>query len=131
MDYKVNGRIFTVDEADIKDNMKEFDLDRDTAVRMYFEDMEIIDPKDHATITPIKSDEKPKRHYVKSDKPRKKSTRERKVDEEKKFFIDKVVEMLATTEVQNVTVKNEAEVSFADGEVQYTLKLVKHRPPKK
>ena len=128
-DFKVNGRIFTVDEADIKDNMKEFNLSREDAVRMYFEDMELVEAGNKTTITEIEAP-KQKRTYTKSDKPRKKAVRERKVDEEKGTII---AELRSTLESNNATitsVKNEAELSFELNGNQYTIKLIKHRPKK-
>ena len=126
-DFKVNGRIFTVDEADIKDNMKEFNLSREDAVRMYFEDMELVESGNKTAITEIEAP-KQKRTYTKSDKPRKKAVRERKVDEEKGAII---AELRSTLESNNATitsVKNEAELSFELNGNQYTIKLIKHRP---
>lgn len=128
-DFKINGRIFTVDEADIKDNMKEFNLSREDAVRMYFEDMELVEAGNKTTITEIEAP-KQKRTYTKSDKPRKKAVRERKVDEEKGTII---AELRSTLESNNATitsVKNEAELSFELNGNQYTIKLIKHRPKK-
>ena len=128
-DFKVNGRIFTVDEADIKDNMKEFNLSREDAVRMYFEDMELVEAGNKTAITEIEAP-KQKRTYTKSDKPRKKAVRERKVDEEKGTII---AELRSTLESNNATitsVKNEAELSFELNGNQYTIKLIKHRPKK-
>ena len=128
-DFKVNGRIFTVDETDIKDNMKEFNLSREDAVRMYFEDMELVEAGNKTTITEIEAP-KQKRTYTKSDKPRKKAVRERKVDEEKGTII---AELRSTLESNNATitsVKNEAELSFELNGNQYTIKLIKHRPKK-
>ena len=128
-DFKVNGRIFTVDEADIKDNMKEFNLSREDAVRMYFEDMELVEAGNKTAITEIEAP-KQKRTYTKSDKPRKQAVRERKVDEEKGAII---AELRSTIESNNATitsVKNEAELSFELNGNQYTIKLIKHRPKK-
>lgn len=125
-DFKVNGRVFTVDEADIKDIMKENDMDRDMAVRCYFQDyIGVVKNAITADITEIKT-EKAKRRYVKSDKPRKQTERVRKVDEVKKNILTK---MAGTLDV-SYTMKNEAEFSFTLDGVDYTVKLVKHRPPK-
>ena len=128
-DFKVKGRIFTVDETDIKENMKEFNLSREDAVRMYFEDMELIDAGKKTPITEVNAP-KQKRAYTKSDKPRKKAVRERKVDEEKGSIL---AELRSTLEYDgaNITgVKNEAELSFEMNGNNYTIKLIKHRPPK-
>ena len=70
------------------------------------------------------------KRYEQADKPRKKTVKERKVDEEKKHLINILVTSL-NGEVSNISVKNEAEISFICNENSYTIKLVKHRPPKK
>ena len=124
-DFKLKGKVFTVDESDIKDIMETEKMDRETAVRCYFEDMGLIDAGEKATITEIASTPQ-KRRYVKSDKPRKKAERVRKVDEEKKVILEK---LMGVIDVEK-TVKNEAEFSFNLNGTDYTVKLVKHRPKK-
>lgn len=124
-DFKLKGKVFTVDESDIKDIMETEKMDRETAVRCYFEDMGLIDAGEKATITEIASTPQ-KRRYVKSDKPRKKAERVRKVDEEKKIILEKLMNVIDVEK----TVKNEAEFSFNLNGTDYTVKLVKHRPKK-
>lgn len=124
-DFKLKGRVFTVDESDIKDIMKNEDMDRETAVRCYFEDTGLIDAGEKVTITEVASAPQ-KRRYVKSDKPRKKAERVRKVDEEKKVILEKLMSVIDAEKV----VKNEAEFSFNLNGTDYTVKLVKHRPKK-
>lgn len=124
-DFKLKGKVFTVDESDIKDIMETEKMDRETAVRCYFEDMGLIDAGEKATITEIASTPQ-KRRYVKSDKPRKKAERVRKVDEEKKVILKKLMSVIDVEK----TVKNEAEFSFNLNGTDYTVKLVKHRPKK-
>lgn len=124
-DFKLKGKVFTVDESDIKDIMETEKMDRKTAVRCYFEDMGLIDAGEKATITEIASTPQ-KRRYVKSDKPRKKTERVRKVDEEKKVILNKLMSVIDVEK----TVKNEAEFSFNLNGTDYTVKLVKHRPKK-
>lgn len=121
-DFKLKGKVFTVDESDIKDIMETEKMDRETAVRCYFEDMGLIDAGEKATITEITSTPQ-KRRYVKSDKPRKKAERVRKVDEEKKVILNKLMSVIDAEK----TVKNEAEFSFNLNGTDYTVKLVKHR----
>ena len=124
-DFKLKGKVFTVDESDIKDIMETEKMDRETAVRCYFEDMGLIDAGEKATITEIASTPQ-KRRYEKSDKPRKKAERVRKVDEEKKVILEKLMSVIDVEK----TVKNEAEFSFNLNGTDYTVKLVKHRPKK-
>ena len=124
-DFKLKGKVFTVDESDIKDIMETEKMDRETAVRCYFEDMGLIDAGEKATITEVASAPQ-KRRYVKSDKPRKKAERVRKVDAEKKVILEKLMSVIDVEKI----VKNEAEFSFNLNGTDYTVKLVKHRPKK-
>ena len=124
-DFKLKGKVFTVDESDIKDIMETEKMDREIAVRCYFEDMGLVDAGEKVTITEIASTPQ-KRRYVKSDKPRKKAERVRKVDEEKKVILEKLMSVIDVEK----TVKNEAEFSFNLNGTDYTVKLVKHRPKK-
>ena len=124
-DFKLKGKVFTVDESDIKDIMETEKMDRETAVRCYFEDMGLIDAGEKATITEVASAPQ-KRRYEKSDKPRKKAERVREVDEEKKVILEKLMSVIDVEK----TVKNEAEFSFNLNGTDYTVKLVKHRPKK-
>ena len=76
----------------------------------------------------------PKR-YEQKDKPKKKATKTRKVDEEKKHILSCVKTLLEGMQLNaderpNVQMKTETELSFSLGDNNYTLKLTKHRPPK-
>ena len=71
-----------------------------------------------------------KRHYEKSDKPRKPSTKERKVDTEKGFLLAEVKALVETLGAVETVVKTETELSFDFNGNHYTFKLTKHRPPK-
>ena len=66
------------------------------------------------------------KHYEQSEKPRKKPTRERKVDTDKLEILKKVKCLL---EDYGYEVELEKEVALHFGE--YTLKLTRHRPQKK
>lgn len=69
--------------------------------------------------------------YEKSDKPRKPSTRERRVDEKKKVILGLITDIvLPGLHAQNVVSKTETEVSFTYEGDDYSIKLIKHRPPK-
>lgn len=76
----------------------------------------------------------PKR-YEQKDKPKKKTTKVRKVDEEKKHILSCVKTLLEGMQLNaderpNVQMKTETELSFSLGGNNYTLKLTKHRPKK-
>ena len=127
MKYNFNGKILNIPDAEIEKNMKALEISRDEAIEMWLDDNDYIENEEAEALT-----EKAKviKRYETSDKPRKKVTKERKVDEEKKYLINILVTALGD-EVRNISVKNEAEISFLCNENSYTIKLVKHRPPKK
>jgi len=61
--------------------------------------------------------------------------KERKVDNEKKKILDSIRVLLEGMILNsgnrpNIEMKNETELSFAFGVNNYTIKLIKHRPPK-
>lgn len=127
MKYNFKGKVLNIPDAEIEKNMKALEISRDEAIEMWLDDNDYIENEEAEALT-----EKAKviKRYETSDKPRKKVTKERKVDEEKKHLINILVTALGN-EVRNISVKNEAEISFLCNENSYTIKLVKHRPPKK
>jgi hypothetical protein len=70
------------------------------------------------------------KRYEKSDKPRKKAERIRKVDENKKHLLDCVKNLLRGMDAKILTVKTETEFLFEYNDELYTIKLVKHRSKK-
>lgn len=115
-------------EQEIQNYMTKLEISREEAEELWNDDhSEEVLPE----VAEMEKKAKALRRYEKSDKERKKTVKERKIDEDKKFFIDGLAEWLKSTSVQNISVKNEAEISFNDNEISYTLKLIKHRPPKK
>jgi hypothetical protein len=67
--------------------------------------------------------------YTQADKP-KKVTKERKVDKEKKHILGCIKTLLEGLKAEDVQMKTETELSFLFGNNSYSLKLIKHRPPK-
>lgn len=72
------------------------------------------------------------KNYTQSE-PKKvvKAPKERKVDTEKLSILTEVRNVIVEMGGKNISLKTETEVSFSYGENEYTLKLTKHRPPKK
>lgn len=115
-------------EKEICKNMKILQISREEAEQL-FED----DHSDEILPEVAEMEKKAKqlkRHYETADKKeRKASTRERKVDKEKKFLlaeIEKVIGKIAT--IQNI--KTETEISFLYKNSEYSIKLTKHRKKK-
>lgn len=57
--------------------------------------------------------------------------KERKIDEEKGYLLGCVKAVLENLGALVISVKTETEISFNFKNSEYTLKLTKHRPPKK
>ena len=74
---------------------------------------------------------KAERHYEQSDKQRKQVAKERKVDTAKKAILDEVEKMVEEIGGEDITTKTETEVGFTLNGAKYTLKLTRHRPPKR
>lgn len=100
--------------------MKEFEADGEPVTREEAEEIADLE---------IKAKANGERRYEQS-KPKNKTTKERKIDETKKHLFEIIIASLEN-EVKNGSLKNEVEYSFDFGEDRYTLKLTKHRPPKK
>lgn len=123
-----NGKTVNIPDAEIEKNMKALEISKKEAIEMWLFDNDYEDNEEVDEMT-VKA--KAVKRYEKGDAPRKTSKKERKVDEEKKTLLD-----LCKTPIEEAggivtNVKNEAEFSFTFGNNCYTVKLVKHRPPKK
>lgn len=128
MTYNFNGKNLTIPDAEIEKSMKLLDIPRNEAIQMWLDDNDYTENEVVEELT-----EKAKKNikrYEQSDKKRKTSTKERKVDEEKQQLLTgfRIYAEGAGGVVTNI--KNEAEFSFTFGDNSYTVKLVKHRPPK-
>ena len=127
MKYNFNGKEINIPDAEIQHNMKALGISEEEAVNMWLDDN---DYTENEVVEELTKKAKSVKRYEQAEKPRKKTVKERKVDEEKKHLINILVTSL-NGEVSNISVKNEAEISFICNENSYTVKLVKHRPPKK
>ena len=136
MTYKVNGSIVEIDMEEWNQNKKDFpDMSEEDLARMYFEDAGYVEGGELANI--VRVDDPPKkRNYVKSDKPKAKKKVEHKIDPNKAPLINNLriwAESLILddgTQLANIAVHNEASIDFTYKGVEFTIKLVKHRPPK-
>jgi hypothetical protein len=129
MQYNFNGKILNIPDKDIENLMNCLEISKEEAIQTWLDDN---DYTINETVEELseKAKENIKR-YEKSDKRRKSSTKERKVDEEKGRFLKSIRVLIEGMGAIVTNVKNEAEFSFTFGENAYTIKLIKHRPPKK
>lgn len=116
-------------EKEILNYMKTLDLTREEAEQLWEDDNSDEMTPEQAELT-----EKAKclgRHMGESSKVRKPREKVRKVDEEKKMILAEFVESLNGINAEITEVKTETEIAFKYGGNVYTVKLTKHRPPKK
>lgn len=128
MKYNFNGKEINIPDNDIKKLMSSLDITKAEAIDTWLDDHDYIDNAEAEAMT---EKAKQNRRYEKSDTPRKKSTRERKVDAEKGGLLTAIKTAVEAFGGAVSSVKNEAEFSFTFNGNSYTVKLVKHRPPKK
>lgn len=122
-----NGKKVNIPDKDIDNYVDKLEISQAEAIEMWLCDNDYETNEEQEKLV---KKSKGQRHYEKSDTPRKKTTRERKVDEEKKHLISCIKVLLEGLGASISNVKNEAEISFIFGKNDYTIKLIKHRPPK-
>ena len=128
MQYNFNGKILNIPDTEINNSVKVLGITPAEAVQLWLDDNDYTTNETVEELT-TKAKQNIKR-YEQSDKKRKTSTKERKVDEEKKRFINGFRIFAEGLGAVVTSTKNEAEFSFTFGDNAYTVKLVKHRPPK-
>lgn len=123
-------------EALIQKHMRTLKCTRDEAIDLIECDDE-IDRGNTELFALTAEQKKLVRSVTKADrKPtvKKETKRERKIDEDKKHIFDILRIPLEgfqlNGEIENLTFKNEAEISFTYNENEYTVKLTKHRSKK-
>ena len=129
MKYNFNGKEINIPDGDIKKLMTNLDIPKDEAIEVWLDDHDYTDNEEAEAMT--KKAKEVGRRYEKSDKERKKVVRERKVDTEKGGLLTAIKTAVEALGGVVSGVKNEAEFSFTFNGNSYTVKLVKHRPPKK
>ena len=128
MKYNFNGKEINIPDAEIEKSMKLLDISKEEAIEMWLDDNDYTENEEVEKLTEKAKEVK---RYEKADKPRKATKKERKVDEEKKSLLNLCRIPIEGAGGIVTNVKNEAEFSFTFGDNCYTVKLVKHRPPKK
>jgi hypothetical protein len=128
MKYNFNGKEINIPDKDISNLMASLDISKDEAIDTWLDDHDYIDNAEAEEMT---KKAKQLRRYEKSDNERKKTVRERKVDTEKGGLLTAIKTAVEAFGGAVSSVKNEAEFSFTFNGNSYTVKLVKHRPPKK
>lgn len=115
-------------EKEIQSYMKNLDLTREEAEELWVDDHSEVDLPEVQELT--KKAKTMKRMYVQSDKPRRKTPKERKIDNDKKYILSICSDALGNI-VEITGQQTETEIYFKYNGFEYTLKLTKHRPKKK
>lgn len=114
-------------EKEIKKYMDKLGISYEEAEQLWEDDQEDYIGEEGEQMT-----EKAKalKRYEKADTKRKKSTRERKVDNVKLYLLELAEDGL-NGYIENVEYQNEVSFSFDYEGEHFSLKLTRHRPPKK
>lgn len=94
-------------------------------------DGEPVTEEEALEMAEMELNEKANRRYEKSDKPRKKAVKERKVDETKKQFLLAFQTYLEDAGAEVTPPTNETDLHFTYHGERFSLKITRHRPPKK
>ncbi len=121
-----------VDEKRVARLMKSLSCTREEALAVIAEDEEI----DGMSMKELHADETPEQKKARKEatktgtRKRTEVKRERKVDETKKHLLDAFRIYLEGSGAVVEPLKTEAEMNFKFEGADYTVKLIKHRPPK-
>jgi hypothetical protein len=103
-------------------------MDREKLIKSIMKDLECT-REEAEEVAEMEIKAKGIKRYEKAEETKPRKPRERKVDETKKELIEYLEKALGMiVSVDNV--KNESEISFTFKNELFTLKLIKHRPPK-
>ena len=136
MTYNFNGKNLRIPDEDINRSMNVLGLSKDEAIQLWLEDEGYLENETVEELT-AKAKENKVQKGAKSDKPRKKTVRERKPDLEKEEIVKILAECLKNTaemteiNIHDIKIVNKSKlVQFSIGENHYKLDLIKQRPPK-
>jgi len=130
MNYNFNGKNLRIPDEDINRSMKVLGLSKDEAIELWLEDEGYLENETVEELT-AKAKENKIQKGAKSDKPRKKTVRERKPDLEKENLVKILAEALENEGISVEIVNKSKILQFNVGENRYKLDLIKQRPPKK
>ena len=103
-------------------------MDKEKLIKSIMKDLD-CSREDAEEVAEMEIKAKGIKRYEKAEETKPRKHRERKVDENKKSLIEYLEKALAMI-VPIDSVKNESEIAFTFKNEKYTIKLIKHRPPK-
>lgn len=128
MKYIFNGKEIEISDAELEKNMEALEITKEEAIEMWLDDHDFVKNEEAEEMT---AKAKSVKRYEKSGEPRKKSTRERKVDTDKVDILNLLTaDLLKDERLKDYTSKTESEFSFTFCGNPYTIKIIKHRPKK-
>jgi len=114
-------------EKEIQKYMEKLGINKEEATQLWEDDH---DGYESPEMKEMERKARQVKRYEKGDTPRKKSTRERKVDVEKKRLLNDCRVLIEGLGGVITKKNNEADFSFDFNDYHYTLKLIRHRDPK-
>lgn len=129
MKYTFENVEYNIPDKEIDKLMDSLDISLAEACELYLADNDTIENEEQNKADAFAKGGK--RHYEKSDKPRKKTEKVRKIDFEKGYLLEIMRKALENeAKIDNFWVKTETELYFSYNGNNYTVKLTKHRPKK-
>lgn len=128
MKYDFNGKTINISDAEIANFQKNLGISKEEAIQLWLDDNDYTVNEEQQKL--CEKSKEMGRHYEKSTKPRKKTVKERKVDEEKKHLLGCIKVLVEGLGAVVTNIKTETEISFNYGDNEYVIKLIKHRKPK-
>lgn len=129
MKYTFENVEYNIPDKEIDKLMDNLDISLAEACELYLADNDTIENEEQNRADALVKGGK--RHYEKSDKPRKKAEKVRKIDFEKGYLLEIMRKALENeAKIDNFWVKTETELYFSYNGNNYTVKLTKHRKKK-
>lgn len=129
--YKIKGKNIKIPDHEVENLMKNYELTKDNAIKMWLEDEGLIENEEIEKITKQAKMNKAVKHGAYSDKQQQKRNRPKKEDPEKENVILMLSEFLIDHGFQNVIIENKSKIiTFIGTEGKYKLDLSRKRENK-
>ena len=122
---------FEVNDNLIDEYVEKLDISIAEACQLILEEKGTIEESTETKKAIEETTKNAPRRYEKGNSKRKKTERERKVDDTKAHLLACTKTLIEGLGATNTSIKTETELKFEYEGASYTFKLTKHRPPKK
>lgn len=133
MRYVLDKKEVEIPDEEIEKLIETLDLSLQEAIETWLDDNDYISNEEAAALTKKAKDNKVLAtiHQAKSDKPRVKTTRERKANPNKEMIIAEVAKLLPHLGVENLKIENAAKIiTFELNGESFKLDLIQKRKGK-